>query len=693
MPELSVFVSSYEAATAAAKSGADSICISAYFQAAKGKSVFAFQETAQIARFCHVRGIKLYVHLGGSIAGGNFAEALSLAENAQSAGADALITGDIGLLRALHSLLPEMPLHLSAEGGVHNLSMALLAKKLGATRVLLSSELPRERVCFIARNAKLETGLLGLGNLCISYRGQCHLSCIASQHLSEHNSSGCQSSCLFPYSAAGKLGIYPLSLKPCCLLGDMSSIKLSEVSAVTLDVRNMHTGLVAIFSGIAARTILSGKLSENDSQLLSKVLPKSAANNSFFLGDKGSHMLCSPEKREFGGTEFYAEAKKTCLSSELPRVLLRYFAIIKSGESVKLGAKDALGNTVAVQGTIPEPAFHKETTRVALQTQLFRIKNSHYAFESLRCDIDEGLYVPREIIEKLQKDLLAQLDAKRALSPQKALGSFSPVPEFSGTAQAPALTVSVLRASQLSLALAKRKPKMLIIPAAEAFSHSDKLLPFFENGETVVSVSLPQIIWDGEESALERQLLRASALGIKDAHISNLGHIELAAKFFPNIHGNFGLNIQNSETLDICRAQSLCSALLPFDFTYQQLDAISKCINTEIVVYGRLPLMLTESCIIKNCSGVCSCSAPMELRDKNGIAYPVFRTSGCRNLLLSPSKLFLADRQKHYSKRGIWGSRLSFTTENARECVAVIDRYLGENDYEPGGFFRGFYGR
>jgi len=39
----------------------------------------------------------------------------------------------------------------------------------------------------------------------------------------------------------------------------------------------------------------------------------------------------------------------------------------------------------------------------------------------------------------------------------------------------------------------------------------------------------------------------------------------------------------------------------------------------------------------------------------------------------------------------LWAKRLSFTTENALECAAVMKRYMGLGDYEPTGYMRGLY--
>ena len=98
--------------------------------------------------------------------------------------------------------------------------------------------------------------------------------------------------------------------------------------------------------------------------------------------------------------------------------------------------------------------------------------------------------------------------------------------------------------------------------------------------------------------------------------------------------------------------------------------------DTELITYGRLPLMLMENCIIKNRTGSCGCQNTNILTDRKGARFPVVSAPGCRNELLNSQKLFLADKAADYRRIGLWAQRLLFTTENPRECVQVAQRYL-----------------
>ena len=137
----------------------------------------------------------------------------------------------------------------------------------------------------------------------------------------------------------------------------------------------------------------------------------------------------------------------------------------------------------------------------------------------------------------------------------------------------------------------------------------------------------------------------------------------------------------------------LISATASFELKLAQIRDLSKAIPTELIAYGRLPLMITENCIIHNHSGQHTCSNVNLLTDRKGERFPVVQAYGCRNEILNSKKLFLADRTQDYGRLGLWAARLMFTTENAMECAQVLERYLGQGSYQPNEYTRGLYYR
>ena len=137
----------------------------------------------------------------------------------------------------------------------------------------------------------------------------------------------------------------------------------------------------------------------------------------------------------------------------------------------------------------------------------------------------------------------------------------------------------------------------------------------------------------------------------------------------------------------------LLSATISFELKFPQIRDISKTLPTEFIAYGRLPLMITETCIIYNHCGRHTCENVNLLTDRKGERFPVVKAWGCRNELLNAKKVFLADKRKDWQRLGLWGARLMFTTENPLECVRVLERYQGQGRYQPNDLTRGLYYR
>ena len=131
-----------------------------------------------------------------------------------------------------------------------------------------------------------------------------------------------------------------------------------------------------------------------------------------------------------------------------------------------------------------------------------------------------------------------------------------------------------------------------------------------------------------------------------------------------------------------------------------QLRDIKKAIPCEAIVYGRLPLMIMENCIICNQHGCApkdlsgTCRAPHTLTDRRGEDFPVVSAFGCRNEILNGKTLYLADKSE-YRRCGLTYARLRFTTETPERCAAIMRQYLGLEDAMPpaehtrGLFYRG----
>ena len=129
---------------------------------------------------------------------------------------------------------------------------------------------------------------------------------------------------------------------------------------------------------------------------------------------------------------------------------------------------------------------------------------------------------------------------------------------------------------------------------------------------------------------------------------------------------------------------SLFVMLFAVVFGMKCLYPIYLYVTLEILVYGRLPLMLMENCVIRNRTGNCSCDTPTRLIDRMGEEFPILKDGGtCRNVLFNGKKLYLLDKLSALRGMGLWAHRLNFTTENPSEVDAILSQYQGRAQERP----------
>ena len=447
---------------------------------------------------------------------------------------------------------------------------------------------------------------------------------------------------------------------------------------------------VAVVTGIYSRAIKEHREpTAEELEQLRAAFSRQGFTQGYYLDRQGPDMFgVREEERE--PRELFAAARNTYQSGEAQRVPVTFYAMLRAGEPAHVGVEDPQGRVVTVEGPVPEAARTRPLTAEAVETQLSRTGGTPYRCERVRALVEEGLSLPLAALNALRREALEKLTAQRAEPPKRRTGEFHPGARYENRREPPALTISVRRAEQVTRELLDLGPALVYLPLEELCAHPEKAQA---PAGTRMGVILPRVVWDREMPALTDQLDRARSLGVTDALVCNLGLVNIARAMGFTLRGDFGLEVYNSQAVKEYKRLGFTSLTLSFELKLAQIRDISKHLDTELITYGRLPLMLLESCIIKNRTGACNCQNVNILTDRKGARFPVLPAPGCRNELFNSQKLFLADREGDYRHIGLWAQRLMFTTENPRECVQAVQRYLGRNAWAPTEYTRGLYYR
>ena len=690
--ELLAPAGSMEALRAAVCNGADAVYLGAdTFNARMNARNFSAADLQEAVVYCHVRGVKVHLTLNTLVLDREMPRAAELIRLAASCGVDAFIVQDLGVVSLCRQLAPDVPIHASTQMSIHSLEGVLEAAALGCSRVVLARELPAEEIAHICKKSPVEIEVFVHGALCMCYSGQCYLSSVIGRR--SGNRGQCAQPCRLPYGYGRfESTRYPLSLKDNCLVGELDELRRMGVASIKIEGRMKRPEYVAIVTR-AYRTVLNGgKLTQADLQELETAFSRQGFTDGYFKGQTGSDMFGRRQESE-DTADLFASARATYEQGETQRIGVRFYAMIHRGQPARLAVEDPDGNLCRTYGPVPEQAVYRSLTAQDLEQQLKKTGGTPYLCTSVRSSLDPDLMLPASAINAMRRDVIAELTAKRGRAEKPHLNAYDEPPRYDGISGEPQLTVAVRTADQITSRMLSMKPTVLYVPLSELVEHPE--LRQRVGVETQLAAILPRVIWSGELAPVARQLRTVYEMGVRQVLAGNLGQLHIARAAGFAVRGDFGLNIVNSRAMRYLREQGLDSQLLSFELTLPQIRDISKAVPAEVLIYGRLPLMLMENCVMKNRTGICACqTGTVRLVDRVGEEFPIVKDPGtCRNVLLNGKKLYLLDKKDALRGMGLWALRLQFTTENPGEIDKVLMDYQGRAVFDAGSYTRGLYSR
>ena len=683
---------SQEAMRAAVCAGADAVYLGfGQFNARRGAKNFTRDEFASAVSYCHLRGVKVYLTLNTLCSDREMAAAVDCAVQASRLGADAALVQDMGLVRALRQAAPDLPLHASTQMSLHSLDGVREAAELGMTRAVLARELSRRDIEYICERSPIEIEVFVHGALCMCYSGQCFMSSVIGGR--SGNRGMCAQPCRLPYGWGDELvNGYPLSLKDMSLAGHLRELQDMGVASAKIEGRMKRSEYVYIVTKVYADALREGREpTREELDSLEQAFSRQGFTDGYYMEHKGPDMFGVREESK-PPRELFAKAKAAYERGDGRKTPVKFYAMVRAGEPIQVGVEDQEGRVVTAAGPVPEAARRRATTQAEVEGQLGKTGGTPFEAAGMRTLVEEGLAVPLSAVNSLRRQVLDGLSAQRTALPQRRHGEYKMGARYENYLGEPDLYVSLRRAEQMTFELVKQRPALITLPAEEIAAHPDEVKATIGRGVPVAAV-LPRICFDRELDGLREQLEACKRAGVTDAYVGNLGLAALCRELKLNLRGDFGLQVFNSQGAKEYKRMGFQSLTASFELKLAQIRDLSKAVDMEMIAYGRLPLMITENCAVKNQSGKCTCANVNLLTDRKGVRFPVERAYGCRNEILNANKVFLVDKAADWKGAGLRAVRLLFTTENGVECSQVLEAYRGKGSYKPNNFTRGLYYR
>ena len=197
-PELLAPAGDWEAMRAAVANGADAVYFGlSNFNARHRAANFSLEELPQVIEYLHRHNVRGYVAFNTLVFSDELAEAGRCLAAIVDARADAVIVQDLGLVRLIRRLAPDLPIHASTQMTLTEPQGIEFVRRLGINRVILARELSLDDIRRITARTDMPLEVFVHGALCIAYSGQC----LTSEALGGRsaNRGQCAQACRLPY--------------------------------------------------------------------------------------------------------------------------------------------------------------------------------------------------------------------------------------------------------------------------------------------------------------------------------------------------------------------------------------------------------------------------------------------------------------------------------------------------------------
>lgn len=681
LPELLSPAGSPEAFRAAIDGGADAIYVGgASFNARINAKNFTVDDLKDAVKLAHLYGVKVYQTVNIMLFGRELDEFLRSAEESARLGMDAFIVSDLGAASLLRKYLPEIPLHGSTQISVHNSDGARLLASLGFSRVVPARELTKGDIRAIVDGSPLEVETFIHGAMCVSHSGQCLFSSLVGGR--SGNRGLCAQPCRMPYACEGYrvAEAYPLSLKDMSLSDHVREIIDSGVSSLKIEGRMKSPEYVRGVTAIWRRLLDEGRNAEREENIrLSELFSRGGFTDGYYTGNIGRRMLGVRSEEDKQASREVEKFNK--IERKLP---------IKASVTLTEDAPASLSlsymdKTARVEGETPQVAINAPIDEGTVKKCVSKLGDSCFVLDDIDISIDGRLMMPVSQLNSLRRSGVEALEKLLAGGGRDI--SVGKIEYSKPQGSAKRRNVGRFYSAEQISDRARAFFDVILLPL-------DK---YAEECQVSDGFFMPAIVFDSEKERIETLLAKAAEKKPKYAVVSNVGQLEMLKLHLPDtsLIADFRFNVGNSENIAVLESLGFESVVVSAELTLPQIRDLEGA--KAVIVYGRIPLMTLEKCVICELYGekggkkglsegkpgqypacrVCN-RGEARMKDRRGFIFPIIRELPHRNIILNSLPTHMSDRQNELSRAGVIDRHFLFTVESADEVADVI------TDFEQG---------
>ena len=716
--------------------GADAVYLSGVnYGARKFANNFTNDELVEAIKYAKFYGVKVYVTFNILIYENELEDVLEYLCFLYKNGVDAVIMQDMGLIKKTREVYPDLEIHASTQCHNHNNEIVKLWKKLGVARAVFAREMSLDEIKNIETDIEKEVFVYGA--LCVCYSGCCLFSSLNGGR--SGNRGECVGSCRLPYKLIKNNeivkteGNFILSTKELNTLEHIKELLESGITSFKIEGRMKSPSYVGYVTRVFRmlidkyyngeevklsieevnnlkklfnreftdgylfrdRDIMNIKASNHQGLELGKVIDVYKGkikiklsddinqNDGIRFKDKDEGMMINRLYNENGLLVSGISRGNVCLldnklniskgdivlktidsklNYELDNILEKKIDISMEvtclvGASLELLVTDGV-NRVMVKGNAIEKAIKSEVTSDDIIKQLSKLGNTPFRLDKVEVNKDDNIFINLKNLNEVRREAVERLVALREdvrrIVIKNTLKEESKNKVIDSNIY---LNVLVRSEAQLMVCL-ENDVSCIYVTDYELYNKYKEYDNIYYRLDRIMS-NYPNY---KNERLLVGELGSVYRYGINNKVVSD-----------------YYLNVTNHHSVELLEKNNVERVTLSVELDdYKLMDIMNYIDKAEMVVYGRLELMVMKYCPLKKCLNYCnnckSSSDKFYLEDKYGNRYPMIRHN-CLTHIMHYNVIDKIDNIADYRDMGINYYRLELFDEDENQVRNLINRF------------------
>lgn len=701
--------------------GADAVYLGgSMFGARAYANNFNEEELLEAIRFGHIHGRKIILAVNTLLKEYELGQLYDYLHPYYEAGLDAVIVQDMGVMEFIKTHFPNLPIHTSTQMTITNVEGARLLKEQGVERVVTAREMSLEEIQRIHDEVGVELESFIHGALCYCYSGQCLFSSIIGGR--SGNRGRCAQPCRLSYevlqgekSLTGHHATPILSLKDMCTLPFLYELADHGVYSFKIEGRmktpEYAAGVVSIYRKYMDSYLDGSRIpvEKKDIRALLELGNRGGFTNGYYYHHNDSDMLSGESashnksegvlqdniRREYVDTELKEKIKgKLILNKEcLAKIEVQYGKI-----------------KVSYQGDMVLVAQNRPLTEEVVTEKITKTGNTPFVFENLEVTMDDDVFMPVNQLNQLRRGALEALEEALLKPYERTLPELVETSSAETDRQTTGNAIKEKQISGQSLSQTSGQQSAGSSTEVRVLIEDAEQLPAVLKADFVDTVYLDCMLYTRENliRKLSEDIDRVHASGKKAFYVFPFIFRQQTSLFYEKIIPELkklpldGIMVRSLDEIAFIKEWGNENWQMVSDsnlYTYSNeaaeyfyrlgmiQDTIPVELNrkeilkrensrSEMIIYGRLPLMITAQCIHKNTLGCIHQPKVLNLKDRYSVHFPVKNfCPECYNVIYNSLPVCLFKEDVTVKKIAPAALRLSFTTETEEETEQILTIY------------------